>query len=1383
MLSVGFGHDVHYLTASVTTGRESYYTGATEAGGEPPGQWYGSGAALLGLTGEASTEAVEAVYHRLQDPRNPKNTLGAAHKHYRTPVEIHRQLLEAEGAVTPERRQELLLQAEGQAKQAVAFTDVTLNCPKSISVLGVALERAAVEAERGGREEEAAGWRVQHKAVEEAVLAGSRAAIDYLEEVAGYGRVGKHGAGADRWQDSHQWVASLWLQHDTRDHDPHLHVHAAILNRQLCADGQWRGLDNMAIKLHRAGASAISERVIESMLAQTLGIRFETRPDGKAREIVGIDQDVMEMFSSRRRAIGPKVDELVKAFRERYGTEPSPLQRTHLSQQATLATRRAKSHDGESLAQRLDRWEQMTQHRLSTGLAGVADAVLSARQDAGPVATWSSEDVVQRAIAKVAVGNAAWTRSDLMRAVSDSLPGHLGLDPSEVRPLLEELTDIALAETQRLTPTPDLSLRPAEHLLADGGDVYARPGSAKFSAPGQIPAEELLREAAVERGAMAVSTAEADALIQRYRDHGVDLGADQEAALRGVLTSGAMVEAINAPAGAGKTVVTGALAQVWAEHGRAVLGLAPSQVAADVMADEGVPAVNIDRWLHSADAGLRHGDVVVVDEAGMASTQHLVAVRERCREAGAKMLLVGDPQQLGAVGPGGALQDMTERAKTYELAEVRRFSQPWERHASLGLRDGSAACLDEYDRHGRIRGSGTQDQAEASAIRAWLADTLEGKQSLLMAGSNEASERMAGAARAELVRLGKLPEEGVRLGRDGNTCGVGDLVQARRNGWHLASSSGVPINRATYRVQEVEEDGSLVVSPVLGDKLGDPVKLPADYVNQHVSLGYAATVHSSQGRTVHSTHSVVSQAWSTALTYVGMTRGRESNTAWVVTRPTPTDSPAGQAQEVHDRPARAVLAEILERDSVQRSALAERDSLEAEARSEFTVVGQLIDGVSRSTAGQTSTLLDHLTASGAITEEQRRDLAQDDAMGAVERLLRSAEVAGHDRQDLLADALAGRSLAGARSPGQVLHHRLHRDLQLDSTIGSFRDLIPRQVQDHHRAWLEDRAEAADVRRHELGAEIAQDPPVWALEALGPVPEDPLERAGWEAKAGWAGASREISGYDSETDPLGPAPPAGLAEKHTIWRTAHQHLGLTDRGPEEGLLSDGLLRQRVAAFEREQNWAPAVVREALAATSRAAADRHVDGVLREAHGDDTAVDAAAESLVLAESAKGLDEADRARQAWFEHVAETREHALRAAAELKARGVDVYDESGKVTAREWLDAHREAQEADERGKPIDRLAEDDVTEVVPLDESQPIVETAVPDVRDTSERHPSEDVDDDTVAGMERTREAVARAQDALDEIRQRESLDESDYEPDAVEYEPDVDEQDLVDVWD
>jgi hypothetical protein len=498
--------------------------------------------------------------------------------------------------------------------------------------------------------------------------------------------------------------------------------------------------------------------------------------------------------------------------------------------------------------------------------------------------------------------------------------------------------------------------------------------------------------------------------------------------------------------------------------------------------------------------------------------------------------------------------------------------------------------LAQYDKHGRLNASGTAEQAEAAAARAWLADTLAGYESLLMVRDNASAARVSAALRAELVSLGKVEETGVALGLDGwqgVTVGVGDLVQARRNGRELVGFDGnttFPVNRKTYRVTGLRGDGGLTVAPIVGrdserETLGEPLALPPGYVAADLSLGYASTVHAAEGRTVDTAHAVLGAGTDLPGLLVPMTRGRERNTAWVITKTVAPDAASGEVAGVEPRSARAVLADALEAVRDERSATAQQEQTELDSVSTATHIDQLIDVIERHvTAGRTGVTLDELTATGALTGRQRKALAADEAYGSLERLLRTAELAGHDPDAVLATAVNERSLDGARSPAQVLHTRISRSLdgQLSPRVADVVDLIPREVPAQWSAWLHDRAEAAETRRRELGAQLADEPPTWAERSLGPVPADVVARQEWEHRAGVAAAYRELTGHrgnDDGSDPLGAAPGAGLVEKQALFRAAHDALNLVDLGAEEAAMSEGQLRARSHALTREEHWAP------------------------------------------------------------------------------------------------------------------------------------------------------------------------------------------------------------------
>jgi conjugative relaxase-like TrwC/TraI family protein len=1318
MLTISSGHSADYLLNAVATGRENYYTGAVAAG-EPPGRWYGRGAEELGLTGLVDAQDMKAVYEHYLDPRDPNfrdparwdevATLGHTGRKYQTVEEIYQRSLDAEPYADAERREQLRLDASKRARKNVAFLDVTFSVQKSVTILHAAFEAQEVKARQAGDEEAAKAWGEYRQAVEDAIWAGNQAALDYLQKHAGYSRVGHHGGAAGRYIDAHKWTIASFFQHDSRDHDPQLHIHNTVSNRVLCADGEWRTLDGRSLYLYRPAASAVAERMTAERLTSSLRVMLAMRPDGKAREVIGIPDSVNQLFSSRRRAITPKTAELVSAFETKHGRAPNSLELDRLHRQATFATRRAKSHEGETTEQRLERVDRELRAEIDGGLAQLAADVFAVADEEPEIAEWSPAEVIETALADVQSRKSAWTRPDLARAINDALPDHVGLtDPAKIAELLNQLAAQALE-----LAVPLDAERPAERVLPDelrlenGRSAYEAPGARLYATPEHIHTERLLAQTNGRRDAPAVDHAAAQLVLDYLRDAGLELGADQAAAVHGMLTSGAAVESLVGPAGTGKSFVVGVVAQAWQDPAlwdgrqRRVVGLASSQIATDVLTGEGLTARNIARWLATQqrldqgtpfgddrDWRLNAGDLVVVDESAMANTTDLAAIHRYVTAARAKLLLTGDHRQLAAVGTAGGMQLTAQTAPSYELSEARRFTHDWERAASLRLREGDESVLGEYHKHGRLLDAGAREQAERSAARAWLADTVAGKRSLLIVDTNKQAAKLSAQIRADLIHLGKVAEDGVPLGLQGTVAGVGDIVQSRKNQWDLAGVLGNrrgPINREQYRVLQTLEDGGLIVTPMSG-AAGERITLPGSYVAEHVALGYASTVHSAQGLTVDTSHSVVTGRTGPAALYVGLSRGREANTAHVCARAVPDDAPTGTVNRAMHRDPMTVITAAFDLAQPEQSALATAAESRKEAESIRTPGELFVDGCEQATAGRTAYWLDELTDAGHLTAQQRAHLAAEDGAATLNRVLRQAELAGRNPRQLLQDAATSRDLAGARQLTNVIHHRITGSVSLDPQGDCHRDWIPAVEDPAWRDYLTELADFADARRVELGQQAAAEEPQWAIEALGPVPDDDQQLRAWIERAGAVAAHRELTGHDDPATAIGPAPRVGQAEAHASWRSAWHALGRPEADRAEAEMSDGQLLLRIRAYQREQAWAPPYVVNELAGTQQAA-DRHrATATLRAAAAAATedpslraglereAADAHALTRLLDDRAVQLAEADNARAHWYAHTAATRASADRAQLELAerraARGATQPDE--RTTAAEHLEA---------------------------------------------------------------------------------------------------------------
>jgi len=597
---------------------------------------------------------------------------------------------------------------------------------------------------------------------------------------------------------------------------------------------------------------------------------------------------------------------------------------------------------------------------------------------------------------------------------------------------------------------------------------------------------------------------------------------------------------------------------------------------------------------------VRPGDLLVVDEASMVSTADLAMVEDIATRRGAKILLTGDTEQLSAPQAGGAMRLLADEHGYYQLRTVQRFEQEWVREASPRLRAGDVDALAEYDQRGLIL-EGTREQMPDTAYQRWLADHLSGNASVLLATTNAEATELARRARDELAALGMVAADNLVEVADGNVAGVGDLIVARQNARIEAGEPGRRLaNRDVLRIEawdEVGEGRVALVRRVTGRdpstrevSWSAPFEVPEDYIDRHADLAYAGNVHVAQGRTVDTAHLVADETAGRASFYVGMSRGRERNTAYVVTErvhaadlsPEPRPAPEIGEPAARDDPAPrrhriAVLADVLDRQQTGRSATGTmRQELER-AASLATLAPMWADVTRAHATRRYEYTVQSLLAAG---EWQRYE--QDAERDTLTRLLRAADLAGHDVEDVLCHAIEGRDFGGADSIAAVLHGRIRRIVGTPEprASASYADRTPVIADPDADRFARELATAMDDRVSLLANRVAVDRPVWALRYLGEVPADPIERDDWLCRAGAVAAYREERGYGQETEAIGPAPERASPEQRASWHSACLAVRMPEEDREVAAASDGELWGRRSAYERETRWAPPYVVDEL-----------------------------------------------------------------------------------------------------------------------------------------------------------------------------------------------------------
>jgi conjugative relaxase-like TrwC/TraI family protein len=723
--------------------------------------------------------------------------------------------------------------------------DVTFNAPKSVSLLwafGDDHIRSEVLAAHDTAVCEVLGW------VEE--RAHTRVTRDKQTFV-----VDTQGLAVGRFE-----------QHTSRTGDPHLHTHAVVIAKVLDEAGNWLALDARMLLKDQRTLSALYHASLRTELTGRLGVEWAD-PENCIAELVGMSGEVLSRFSSRTDQYEQRLQDKLDRFRATLGREPSERERWQLEREAVRDSRPRKdtSVTGDALSAK---WRENLR-ALGVDPDELIRAVIGRHLEARGIGIDEGVDVVMAARIDLVESVSTWRTNDLVREVARRIPTDVTLSARALVEWIDRTASVVTGADIELAPTaPE-----GTPLRKDGRPITESDLDRRFTTRSILSQEEFVAAWAIER----LDDPGRSALLEQG-----ELDRAQHHAASAVAGTKPLVVIVG-PAGSGKTASLRAAVDHLHRTGRPLFGVAPSATAAAVLGQQtGAPADTLDKLLHEHTLlrgpdpryALPAGTTVLVDEAGMIPTAKLARFVHLAEHRQWRVVLIGDPRQLPAVGRGGMFGHLAA-SDVIELDRVHRFHEPWERDASLGLRHGDPDALDAYQRHERIH-DGTAIDMTRVALADWAHHRADGENVIMLAVSNETDAKLNSYAQRDRVMHGEVDATRGARGRDCRVH-IGDEIVTRENSRDLRTDRGVMVrNRAHWTVTDITGQGEVhAVGP------DGAVTLPPDYMSRSVELGYAQTVHGGQGRTVDHSLLVIDGPIDGRGLYVGLTRGAETNHAYV----------------------------------------------------------------------------------------------------------------------------------------------------------------------------------------------------------------------------------------------------------------------------------------------------------------------------------------------------------------------------------------------------------------------------------------------------------------------------------------------------------------------
>lgn len=662
--------------------------------------------------------------------------------------------------------------------------DLTFSAPKSVSALWSQCDEE------------------KRLAIQEIQAAAVLAAITYLQDEAGFTCRGKDGAILER---AGLFVA-LFEHCTSRALDPQLHTHALFMNLSLRADGGTGALSCLHLYEAKMAAGAIYRAELSRLLEQRLGLTIVR--DKSWFEIKGVSPKLIKEFSKRR-------EEIVATLMEK------GMSSAKAAAAATLETRSSK--DFAHRSELFGAWRKDGE-RLGWGPSMARTLFGKSKQR---IVFQELDAAVKRASERLTTDEAHFTRRDFIRYVAEECQGR-GIGAKSLIEFagshLEKSSDIVrLGEHER---------------------------NARYTTKQMYALEKEMLTRAEEMGSRSGHTVE-DKVVSKVLEtqrrslekEGKGISAEQEAAVRHITQNKGDIALVSGMAGTGKTTMLNAARECWEKGGYKVLGAAISARAARELGEGAeMDSMTIAKALVMAENGwlkLGKKSVLVVDEAGMVATSDMNKLLKITKDAGAKLVLVGDERQIQPIGPGAPFDELQKRFAPAKLETIVRQKEEWMVEAIKEMAEGKAKeAIQKFADKGFATVGETREESMRQLISQWKEDKVPVKETLILAGTKDEVKKLNNLAQDSRKKAGELGDLSVKVGEE--KIHRGDRVMITKN-------------QAKLGVYNGDKGTVTAILPGMGMlrvKLdtGKSVTIPT-WASPHVQLGYASTTHKAQGAT------------------------------------------------------------------------------------------------------------------------------------------------------------------------------------------------------------------------------------------------------------------------------------------------------------------------------------------------------------------------------------------------------------------------------------------------------------------------------------------------------------------------------------------------------